>query len=123
MRNTRAGISSSLLTSLPFFNLNVGNDSPHSRLGLLGPGRPALQPLDPISQPHTVIIDNRDLTGRIRIILIAGHPINPIVCPQREPLVVAMLVDESRLAVEKCLDLLPIPSHRVGPPWCEGVVA
>ena len=77
--------------------------------------RAAFQAHDPVFEPRPVVVDDRHLPHRVTVVTVARHPVQGIVRPEREPLVVRVLVHQPRFTVEKVLNLVTICCHRVYP--------
>src|SRR5215467_5412227 len=99
-----------------FLNFNIRNQTPHPRLRFLRMCESALEPRDSQLQAHPVVVDQRYLACRIKVVAIAGYPVERGLAPQREPLVEAVLVHELRFTEQKLLNSLPIDRHVRGHP-------
>ena len=85
-------------------HLDVGDHPAHARRRGLRIPLPRLQLPHPERDPRAVVVENGHLA--LGIVARRRHPIDPIVGPERLPVVVPTLVGESRLAIEEGGDLL-----------------
>ena len=52
----------------------------------------ALQPEQPLVDPFPIVVDQRNLTRRVDILLVARDPVTRILGPEAEPIVEAVIV-------------------------------
>ena len=74
-------------------------------LGFIASTEPLFEPLDPLLHPRAIVIDDRDLPRRVDVVLVAGHPVAPALVHNASHSSIAMLVHQTRFAIEEALDL------------------
>ena len=82
-------------------NFDIGDEAHRARRRRLRPGESGAHPVDPILEPAAVVEHHRNLAPRIAGARRRRHPVDAFGRVHGEPVVVAQLVEEARLAFDE----------------------